>query len=42
MVFILTFTVLGGAGAPVPFFKYWGNNLGGNFDLCMKNPALNG
>jgi hypothetical protein len=42
MVFILTFTVLGGAREPVAFPKYLGNNLDGNFDLCMKNPALKG
>jgi hypothetical protein len=42
MVFILTFTVMGGAGAPLPFPKWWGNRVDGNYDLCMKNPALNG
>ncbi len=39
LVFITTFGLQGGAGKNVPFPKYWGNNLDGNFDLCMKDPA---
>jgi hypothetical protein len=42
MVFILTFTVMGGAGKRVAFPQWWGNNLDGNYDLCKKNPALRG
>jgi hypothetical protein len=40
MVFFLTFAFMGGAGRVVTFPKYWGNNADGNFDLCLKNPAL--
>jgi hypothetical protein len=40
MVFLLTFAFMGGAGKVVKFPTYWGNNVDGNFDLCMKNPAL--
>jgi hypothetical protein len=39
VVFVLTYAVLGGIGPEVPFPKYWGNNVGGNFDYCMKDPA---
>ena len=42
MVFILTFTLMGGSGKPVAFPKWWGNNADGNYDLCKKNPALKG
>jgi OPT family oligopeptide transporter len=39
--FILTFTVFGAGGKSVPFPKYWGNNhQKGNYDYCMKDPAL--
>lgn len=40
MVFLLTFAFMGGAGKVVKFPSYWGNNADGNFDMCMKNPAL--
>ncbi|EXM15621.1 hypothetical protein FOTG_16062 [Fusarium oxysporum f. sp. vasinfectum 25433] len=39
LVFILTYTVLGGVGPEVKFPKYWGNNADGNFDYCMRDPA---
>ncbi|KAF9870610.1 hypothetical protein CkaCkLH20_11916 [Colletotrichum karsti] len=42
LVFVLTFAVLGGTGTAVPFPKYWGNNAGGNFDYCMRDPAAAG
>ena len=35
IVFILSFAVFGAAGNTVNFPAYWGNNLSGNFDLCM-------
>ncbi|KAF2163315.1 hypothetical protein M409DRAFT_68590 [Zasmidium cellare ATCC 36951] len=36
MVFILSFAVLGAAGAAVQFPKYWGNNVDGNPDRCAS------
>jgi hypothetical protein len=39
LVFITTFALQGGAGKAVPFPQYWGNNLAGNYDHCMKDPA---
>ncbi|ATY65437.1 oligopeptide transporter [Cordyceps militaris] len=39
LVLILTYAVLGGAGQEIKFPKYWGNNVDGNFDYCMRNPA---
>jgi len=38
LVFILTFTVFGGVGPEVTFPKFWGNNVGGNLDYCMRDP----
>lgn len=41
LVFVTTFAVQGAVGKEVPFPPYWGNNyLRGNFDYCMKDPAL--
>jgi OPT oligopeptide transporter protein len=40
LVFITTFGLQGGAGKNVPFPEYWGNNQKGNFDMCMRDPAL--
>ncbi|KAF2400856.1 OPT superfamily oligopeptide transporter [Trichodelitschia bisporula] len=39
--FLLTFSVFGGAGKAVKFPSYWGNNHNsGNFDYCMRDPAM--
>jgi hypothetical protein len=41
--FILVFAVFGAAGKNVPFPPYALNNWQkGNYDFCMKNPALGG
>jgi hypothetical protein len=41
VTFILTFAVMGAGGFAVDFPKYFGNNYhSGNYDYCMKNPAL--
>ncbi|KAE8444125.1 hypothetical protein EG329_000813 [Mollisiaceae sp. DMI_Dod_QoI] len=41
IVFILSFAVFGGAGNPVTFPPYWGNNYNqGNLDYCMQNPYI--
>jgi hypothetical protein len=43
VTFILTFAVMGAGGISVDFPKYFGNNYhSGNYDFCMKNPALSG
>ncbi|WEW58023.1 hypothetical protein PRK78_003490 [Emydomyces testavorans] len=42
LVFVLTYTVLGGVGPEVKFPKYWGNNVDGNFDYCMRDPGTAG
>ncbi len=42
LVFTTTFAVHGASGTAIPFPKYWGNNMDGNFDYCMLNPALGG
>ncbi|KAM5353427.1 hypothetical protein ACJ41O_000077 [Fusarium nematophilum] len=39
LVFLLTYTVLGGVGPEVKFPKYWGNDAEGNFDYCMRDPG---
>ncbi|KAI0529874.1 OPT oligopeptide transporter protein-domain-containing protein [Xylaria digitata] len=39
LVFLLTYTVLGGIGPEVKFPQYWGNNADGNFDYCMRDPG---
>lgn len=39
LVFLLTYTVLGGVGPEIKFPKYWGNNADGNFDYCMRDPG---
>jgi hypothetical protein len=39
LVFVLTYTVLGGVGPEVKFPTYWGNNANGNFDYCMRDPG---
>ncbi|KXS98172.1 hypothetical protein AC578_6407 [Pseudocercospora eumusae] len=39
MVFILSFAVLGAAGAAVAFPSYWGNNSSGNIDYCYQAPS---
>ncbi|KAK6346616.1 hypothetical protein TWF696_006736 [Orbilia brochopaga] len=36
IVFILTFAVLGGGGPIHPFPTWWGNNVDGNNDRCLK------
>ncbi|KAF3913376.1 hypothetical protein ABW20_dc0106770 [Dactylellina cionopaga] len=36
IVFILTFAVFGGSGKAHEFPKWWGNNLDGNVDRCMR------
>jgi len=41
LVFVTTFAVQGASGQAVPFPPYWGNNFQeGNYDYCMRNPAL--
>lgn len=41
--FVLTFTVFGAGGKVVPFPKWFGNNFQhGNYDFCLKDPALGG
>lgn len=41
LVFLTSFTVEGAGGKEVPFPPYFGNNYQkGNFDYCMRNPAL--
>ncbi|KAF2399029.1 OPT superfamily oligopeptide transporter [Trichodelitschia bisporula] len=41
IAFLLTFTVFGAGGKPVPFPPYWGNNhQKGNYDYCMRDPGL--
>ena len=42
LVFLLTFTVLGGVGPEFKFLLYWGNNAEGNFDYCMRAPGAVG
>ncbi|KAF2193594.1 OPT superfamily oligopeptide transporter [Zopfia rhizophila CBS 207.26] len=39
LVFVLTYTVLGGVAPEVKFPKYWGNNRDGNFDYCRRDPG---
>ncbi|KAH8662692.1 OPT oligopeptide transporter protein-domain-containing protein [Ilyonectria robusta] len=39
LVFLLTYTVLGGVGPEIKFPKYRGNNADGNFDYCMRDPG---
>ncbi|KZZ94182.1 OPT oligopeptide transporter [Moelleriella libera RCEF 2490] len=34
VLFILSFAVFGAGGKSVPFPSWWGNNSGGNLDLC--------
>lgn len=36
LVFLLTYTVLGGVGPEIKFPTYWGNNAAGNFDHCIR------
>lgn len=36
IIFILTFAVSGGSGVARPFPEWWGNNLSGNVDHCLK------
>lgn len=41
VTFILTFAVMGAGGLTVDFPTYFGNNYhSGNYDYCMRNPAL--
>ncbi|OKL57025.1 hypothetical protein UA08_07344 [Talaromyces atroroseus] len=35
IVFIMSFALFGAAGNEVNFPTYWGNNMNGNFDLCL-------
>jgi OPT oligopeptide transporter protein len=35
IVFIMSFALFGAAGNEVNFPQYWGNNVNGNFDLCL-------
>ena len=39
MVFILSFAVTGASGVDHSFPAWWGNNVNGNVDYCMYNPA---
>ena len=39
MVFIMTFVFFGASGKAIPFPDYWGNNVEGNIDYCMVDPA---
>ncbi|KAH8686156.1 OPT oligopeptide transporter protein-domain-containing protein [Tricladium varicosporioides] len=39
LVFLLTYTVLGGIGPEIKFPQYWGNHADGNFDYCMRDPG---
>jgi len=39
MDFILSFAVMGASGVHHPFPAWWGNNMNGNADYCMYNPA---
>ena len=39
MDFILSFAVMGASGVDHPFPAWWGNNMNGNADYCMYNPA---
>jgi hypothetical protein len=38
VAFVLTLAVFGVAGPAVDFPKWWGNNEGGNLDLCPRGP----
>jgi hypothetical protein len=39
MVFIITFVFFGASGKAIPFPNYLGNNVEGNIDYCMVDPA---